>query len=278
MMRRRTSSSSRALVLLLLCLLAGCDRPQQVSQPAAPRSGPAVQQSAAAASSFRAPGTDGWGMVDGLHFQEFVVGGGRADQALPMLVMIHGMGDQPGEHWLRLFRAVGPLRIIMPRAPRPYGSGFSWFEYRVGDNEPVALGQGIAAEADHLARALPVLVAERPTVGLPLVAGFSQGGMLSFALAVRHPQRLALAVPISGTLPAPIWPAARDADAANPPIRALHGTTDTVVPIAPTQELVAHLERQGYDATLRIFEGVGHVITADMQAALDELLPAGAPP
>jgi len=185
-----------------------------------------------------------------------------------MVIILHGMGDQPGEHWFDAIPIDFPARVIMPQAPSAYHGGFSWFTYRVGDNEPEALGRGIAKAADRLGRALAVLRRQRPTLGRPIVTGFSQGGMLSFALAVRHPDQLALALPISGTLPAPIWPTARGNAAPRPPIRALHGTTDTVVPIEPTRALVAELARLGFDVSLQTFEGVGHTIAPEMKPAI----------
>jgi phospholipase/carboxylesterase len=247
---------------LLASLLSSCDR----VPPATAVAGPAVE--AAAREPFEPPASDGWGRAEGLSYREFVRGSAAPDQPLPMVIILHGMGDQPGEHWFDAIPIDFPARVIMPQAPAPYLGGFSWFTYRVGDNEPHALGRGIAEAEGRLSRALAALRAERPTLGRPIVTGFSQGGMLSFALAVRHPEQLVLAVPISGTLPAPIWPAARAQNAPNTPIRALHGTTDTVVPFEPTRELVTELARLGFDASLQTFEGVGHTISPEMKPAI----------
>lgn len=251
---------------LLAGLLSSCDRLPPAAGIAAPAAQSAVRE------PFQPPGNDGWGRVEGLAYREFVRGAEAPDQPLPMLIILHGMGDQPGEHWFDAIPIAFPARVIMPQAPAPYLGGFSWFAYRMGDNEPLALGRGIAEAADRLGRALARLAVERPTLGRPIVTGFSQGGMLSFALAVRHPAELAFALPIAGGLPAPIWPEARAATAPNPPIRALHGTTDTVVPFAPTRDLVAELARLGFDASLQVFEGVGHTIPLEMKPAIARAL------
>lgn len=221
---------------------------------------------------FEPPTPDGWGRVEGLAYWEVLLGGARADEALPLLLLIHGMGDVPGPHWLQTVRVGAKLRVVMPRAPKPYGGGFSWFDYRVRDNEPVALGRGIAAEAERLARALAVLRARRPTLGQPIVAGFSQGGMLALELAVHHPRSMSLALPISGMLPATLWPSTRDASAPNPRIRALHGDRDQVVEYEPTARLLQLLQGLGFDATLQTFQGVGHSIPPDVQRSIETLL------
>jgi phospholipase/carboxylesterase len=111
----------------------------------------------------------------------------------------------------------------------------------------------------------------RPTRGLPIVAGFSQGGMLSYALALRAPDRLRLAIPIAGELPDPLWPA-QPASGKRLPIRALHGTADVVIEIDGARKLVERMKSLSYDATLREFPGATHTITPEMQAELNTLL------
>ena len=164
--------------------------------------------------------------------------------------------------------------MVLPQAPTPYGDGFAWFEYRFRDQDPDALAQGIAEASDRLARMLNVLVKQRPTRGRAVVCGFSQGGMLSFALALRHTELLRYAVPISGMLPPRLWPE-RSPRGRSVPLHALHGTADTVVAFDADQRLVAHLRQLGYPAELSVFEGVGHTIAPAMsQDAVDALVRA----
>jgi phospholipase/carboxylesterase len=145
---------------LLAIILAGCDRaPPPSSEPAVLS---ALSRTAAASSPgqrFQQPLPNGWGRAEGLEYREFVRGAAAPDQLLPLVMIIHGMGDQPGEHWFDAIPIDFPARIIMPQAPTPYLDGFSWFTYRVGDNEPQALGRAIAEMADRLARALTALQA-----------------------------------------------------------------------------------------------------------------------
>jgi phospholipase/carboxylesterase len=223
---------------------------------------------------FRAPDATGWGDVAGLRYLEAVHGGAAANEALPMVILIHGLGDEPRADWLDLVPRDLRVRIIMPQAPTALARGYSWFPYRAGGKQPAALAQQIRARADQLAEAIATLHDERPTIGLPIVVGFSQGGMLSFALGVHHPDRVALAIPISGLLPEPAWPRQR-ANARTPLIRALHGTIDATVPIAQARRLVERLRQLGYDATLKEFPRVGHALTEDMRATVSQLIADG---
>lgn len=257
----------RAAIAVLACFvgLAGCSR-DAVAAPAGNEK-PAAGREA----GYRAPDSEGWGSAAGLEFLELVTPGASRTDKLPMFIIIHGMGDKPSSGWIDGFDFGRPARVIMPRALEPYHGGFSWFAYRARDNAPDALARGIAHAAERISALLQVLPAQRPTEGRPIVLGFSQGGMLSFALALRYPERLRFALPISGILPEPLWPKSGP-KGARIPIRALHGTADDLVPYAPARELVQHLSALGYDASLEAFEGAGHTIDARMQTRANALL------
>lgn len=190
-----------------------------------------------------------------------------ADAVLPMIVSIHGRGDSP-EGFEDLLQGL-PVhaRVIIPRAFDPLGEdGFSWFPIRARSPDVAALAQGIDAANDRLAAMITELTKSRPTRGKPLVTGFSQGGMLSFAIAVDHPDLISAAVPIGGTLPAPLYP--QTVPATPPPIVALHGEADVVVPIDPTRTAVDHLKNQGWPAKLHSYPEVAHQIPPQVRRDL----------
>ncbi|MET0385002.1 MAG: dienelactone hydrolase family protein [Polyangiales bacterium] len=223
-----------------------------------------------------APDESGWGVAAGLRYLEIVRGDPAADEALPLLLVIHGLGDKPHRDWLHAID-VGreqKVRMVLPQAPTPRGPGFSWFEYRFADQHPVELAAGIRGASDRLAQMIEVLSAQRPTRGRALVTGFSQGGMLSFALATRHPALIEYAIPISGTLPDPLWPNDKPSPPRSPPIHALHGNADAIVDPASDKALVAKLAQLGYPVELRTFDGVGHTITPAMSNDVQQTLTA----
>ncbi len=177
----------------------------------------------------------------------------------PRVVALHGLGDAP-ERFVRLFDSMTtPAQLLLPAAPIPYGDGFSWFALDRGSD--AAFAAELAARADWLADRLE---------GKPILTGFSQGGMLAFAIAVRHPERITAAIPIGGALPLSLIPARAPAGAA--PIIALHGGDDDRVPIDGTRASVAALTQRGFTASLREYGGVGHHISPQMRRDLDALL------
>lgn len=212
-----------------------------------------------------------YGEVDGIRYLEMVFGEADPDEPLVTLWIFHGRGDRarvPGGPFWDLPR---PVRIFVPQAPAPLGEGYSWLPYRVGEGRTAELAAALEATADRLARIIARFAEERPTAGRPIVTGFSQGGHLTYALALRHPELVGYALPNAGWLP-PMSLPSLDEPGRFPPIRSLHGTADARVPHGPTAALIEALTTAGLDASLEPFEGVGHEMTGEMDARFRALL------
>lgn len=193
-----------------------------------------------------------------------------------MIVAIHGLGDRP-DRFALLDRYPAPARVVYPRGLSPHGGGYSWFAIDVG--RATAPGpetvEGVAQAADALARMIEELTRRHPTRGKPVVTGFSQGGMLSFAIAVRHPSAVAAAIPIAGYLPPPLRPTA--APAGHAPLVALHGAADPLIPVTAARESVEALRAAGFRAELIEYPDVPHSVSAAMVRELFRRLVAAAP-
>jgi len=209
------------------------------------------------------------GEAAGLSYIEVVLGDVDVDASLPMVLMLHGRGDRPRVPGGPFGCVEMPMRIVMPRGPDPLGPGYTWLSTRVAEGRVDEISGELAARADQLAGLLEEVSALRPTLGHPIVTGFSQGGLLSFALAVRHPALVAAAFPLAGWLPPPLWP---DSAEGLPVIRTLHGMTDDIIPLAPTREAVAHLADLGADIELLEFSDVGHTMSGPMNQQFERWL------
>lgn len=217
-----------------------------------------------------------WRSAGGLRYLEIVRGDASPDETLPLVVFLHGLGDHPRAGWFASFPR--PARFVLPEAPTPYGRGFSWFEYRAGDDDrdQGQLGASILDAAERLAGAIAQIRVDRPTAGAPIVTGFSQGGMLSYALGLHHPAGLGPIFPIAGALPEPSWPSAPVAGRSYPPISALHGMADPIVPYRAAEMMTQALSQRGFDIELQGFEGAAHTITPTMNALVERHLVAAA--
>ena len=226
----------------------GCQTP-----PAAPPVSPPVEPTPVA------PEADGLVALDG-GLRGRVLGA-REDR--PVLVALHGRGDHP-ERFVRLAEGWADVaHVVVPAAPTPYGSGFSWFQVRARQDDAT-----LAAAVEEAARRVVQLVHARRSADHPVVVtGFSQGGMLSFALATRRTPVVDAAVPMGGFLPRGLWPVHR-VDGA-PPIVAVHGEADAIIPVEAPRATVAHLESLGWPVTLHTEPGVEHSISRSMRQVVD---------
>lgn len=202
------------------------------------------------------------GEAHGFRYLEMVTGGAESDDTLPMVIGLHGMGDEINDFALVYHDLPAKVRVVLPEAPVTYGDGFSWFETRVtGDQD--RLTAELVAQADALAAFASGMAADRPTRGKPIVTGFSQGGVLSYVLAAHHPGAFAAAIPIGGLIPVPARP--EKAPEATIPIHGLHGEADTVVALARTREGVDALKAAGFDVTLETWPDTSHTISVPMR-------------
>jgi phospholipase/carboxylesterase len=186
-----------------------------------------------------------------------------ATDASPLVVAMHGMGDVPFNFSRAWADFPGTAELLFPRGPLTHDDGFAWYE--PGDD---ALSARQVRDAD--AQLWPAIV--KHAHGRPIiVTGFSQGGVMSYALAALHPHDIVHAFPVSGRLPDPLLPTAAAA-----PITAFHGTADPIIPIEMDRSVSAAFKAAGGPTELREYEGVKHRFVAmepDIFAAIVEALP-----
>lgn len=207
----------------------------------------------------------------GLEYLQVITGGAEVGDALPLVVAIHGLGDNPSSFRLLLDDLPVRARVIFPRGPMPHGSdGYSWFAFHADDEAGSAqLAAGIGAAAERVAQLLAEVIVRTKAPRRVVVCGFSQGGMLSFALAASHPELVATAIPLSGYLPSVLWPGDRPVVRPLPKVIALHGENDHLIPVDSARWSVEALKGNGFDATLTTYPGVGHALSPPMRVALE---------
>jgi phospholipase/carboxylesterase len=207
----------------------------------------------------------------GLHYFEVVTGGAAPESPLPLVVAIHGLGDNPESFKLLLDDLPARARVIVPRGPMPRGDdGYSWFAFHNDDGGDGSREQeqGIRESAGRVAQLVESLTKKYGGPSRAVVCGFSQGGILSFAVAASRPDIVAVAIPVAGYLPPALWPAERPKTKPLPKIIALHGGTDRLITAQSARWTVEALRSNGFDTTLKTWPAVGHAIPPEMRSAL----------
>lgn len=159
------------------------------------------------------------------------------------VIWMHGLGADGSDFppivpELRL-PAGAAIRFVFPHAPLmpvTCNNGYvmrAWFDIlsMAGGSREVNADTVIAS-----VEAVRGLIARENARGIPshriALAGFSQGGAMTYSVGLTHPERLAGMAVLSGYIPTPDWVRAH-AHAANrdTPIFAAHGSEDDVLPI-----------------------------------------------
>ncbi len=204
-----------------------------------------------------------------LSYVEFTTAGAEEQAKLPMVVAIHGLGDSPENFSRFLRRFPAQLRVIALRAPTPYHRGYSWFPIRAssGGKDP-ALIRGVQKATVQILETVRRLLSQRPTVGRPLVLGFSQGGILSFSLAASSPRLFKAVFPIAGMLPdQPL-----SAGVEKTKVYAFHGGSDRIIPISGSERAVLTLKNRGYPTQLYRYSKLGHHFSSRLISDLFEAI------
>jgi phospholipase/carboxylesterase len=181
------------------------------------------------------------------------------------IVALHGWGANAMDLLgLAPYLAGGRFLVLCPqgRVEVPLGpmAGYGWFPLTMGAApDPAAFTAGV----EDARRFLDAALSRYPVDPNKLVMfGFSQGGVIAYAVALAEPERFAALVALSSWLPPAV--------AEQLPLRSRqrlatlvhHGTGDELVDIGLGRDSVETLRRLQVPVTYREFE-MGHEINAD---------------
>lgn len=187
------------------------------------------------------------------------------------ILILHGLGADgndfvPIAQELQL-EQVGPVRFIFPHAPVlpvTINNGYrmrAWYDI-LGFDEGAPQDEAGLRRSQQLVEALLQREKER---GMPahriVLGGFSQGCAMSLLTGLRHSERLAGIIGLSGYLPlAGQTQAERSTASLQTPIFLAHGTHDEVVPLDRAEASRDTLQALGHDVEWHEYL-MGHAVT-----------------
>jgi phospholipase/carboxylesterase len=179
----------------------------------------------------------------------------------PVLLLLHGYGSNEADLFSFATELPNEYYIISARAPYDlqYGS-YAWYainfdadQNKFSDNDQARISRDvIAGFIDELVANYPI---DANDVNL---IGFSQGSILSYAVALSYPEKVNKVVAMSGYLNLEI--VTEDYLKNNLhqlKIFASHGTVDQVIPVDWARKTPGILEKLGVDITYKEYP-VGH--------------------
>jgi phospholipase/carboxylesterase len=173
------------------------------------------------------------------------------------VIWLHGLGAD-GNDFVPLVNELDlsglpGIRFVFPHArtmPVTINGGYvmrAWYDITGAELTRREDEGGLRASQ----REVEALIAREKARGIPasriILAGFSQGCAMTLQTGMRHPEKLAGMLCLSGYLPlAPVVAAERTEESLATPIFMAHGTHDNVVPFVRAQQSAQVLKDLGY--------------------------------
>jgi len=180
-------------------------------------------------------------------------------EARVAMVLVHGRGAS-AESILTLAPALAAPGVVFVA---PQAAGGTW--YPNGFMAPIASNEpGISSGMRAIERALAQVAAAGIALEHTVLLGFSQGACLATEFAARHARRYGGIAGLSGGLIGPDG-TPRDYSGTLDGTRVFLGCSDvdSHIPAARVRESAEILRRLGGDVTLRLYPGMGHLVSDD---------------
>jgi phospholipase/carboxylesterase len=183
----------------------------------------------------------------------------------PLLVLLHGVGSNENDLVGLAPYLDGRFFVISARAPLTLGVGsHAWYPINWTAQGPVGDEEKAEASRQAILRFLPEAADAYGTDPKRVyLMGFSQGAIMSLYTALTEPEAVTAIVPMSGRLLPEAWAKrALDDRLSGLPVFAVHGTRDTVLPIANGREISDKLSSLPLDLTYTEYD-MAHEVSAE---------------
>lgn len=188
-----------------------------------------------------------------------VVEGRPLGEGRVVVIMVHGRGAGPKN----ILELAPTLRLDDATFLAPAASHGTWYPQSflspIEQNEP-GITSGIAV--------IHGLIDEAIAAGVPseriVLLGFSQGGCLAATSAQRRPARYGAVLVFSGGLigpPGTVW--SEQGSFAGTPVFLGCSDVDGHIPADRVRETAAVFERMGAAVTMRLYPGMGHLVSEE---------------
>ena len=181
----------------------------------------------------------------------------------PTILTLHGRGANAFDLLsLAPYLCGGRFMLLCPQGPLetpigPGAVGYAWYPLPHGGPPDLP---AIRAAREELVAFLDAALNRYPVDPKKLVAlGFSQGGVMAYALALQNPERFAALVALSSWLPAEVF--TDPPTAQNLPTLVHHGSNDQMIDVQRAHLSVEKLRDWRVPVTFREYD-MGHEITA----------------
>ncbi|MGO4821278.1 MULTISPECIES: alpha/beta hydrolase [unclassified Flavobacterium] len=182
----------------------------------------------------------------------------------PLLILLHGYGSNEEDLFSFASELPEEYYVISARAPynMQYGS-YAWYAINFDANEnKFSDNEQAKASRDLILKFIDELIATYPIdTNNVILTGFSQGAILSYAVALSHPDKVQKVVALSGYVNEEILENGyAHNDFSTLKIFHSHGTVDQVIPVAWARKTSPFLAQLNINATYKEYP-IGHGVS-----------------
>lgn len=180
-----------------------------------------------------------------------------------MLVMMHGYGAN--EQDFNDFPVIVPgnMLVVSLRAPLPVaGDSYQWYRSNGSKQQEV---DDVTQSDDAVVKTITTLQHQyHIPASHTYLGGFSQGAVMTYAVALTHPQLFHGVAVFSGRLPTGFDPSAVPLAAAKQlQVFVGHGEADQRIALTSARQAVKQLTAFTPSVTFKTYPGMGHTISLD---------------
>ncbi|TVZ51473.1 alpha/beta hydrolase [Dokdonia sp. Hel_I_53] len=182
------------------------------------------------------------------------------DEKSPLLLLLHGYGSNEEDLFSFAEELPDHYFIVSARAPiemQPYGN--AWYHIGIDENGVKSSdNEGAVIARDLIAQFIDDAIKEYNLDPFNVtLLGFSQGTILSYAVALTYPEKVKNVIGLSGYINEDIIDLKSNPSYSHLNIYSSHGTVDQVIPLEAAQKTPAYLKNIGIESSLNTFP-VGH--------------------
>lgn len=194
-------------------------------------------------------------------------------QDKPLVIFMHGYGSNERDLFGIKDALSADYNYLSVRAPVQLQPGsYQWFTKKPQTEEYDGVTVDLKSSGELLSRFIKAATEKYHTQpGKVFLVGFSQGAIMSYEVALRHPEQVGGIAALSGR----VLPVLRADLKANPnaQLKGLavfigHGTADSRLPFSGAKDAEAYVKTLGITPEFHGYNGVGHTIS---QAEVDDL-------
>lgn len=184
----------------------------------------------------------------------------------PLLILLHGVGGNEKNLFIYANQLPDKYLVVFVRGPLTLGSdSYAWFQVDFSTGKPVV----VAEQAEASRKALLQFIEDFKNVrtfdeSRVSLLGFSQGGIMSYSVALTAPETIERIAVMSGRL----LPEIKPIIATNEQLKKLkvfiaHGTQDAVLQYQYALDAASYLKRKGLTPDFHTYNE-GHHISHEM--------------